>query len=331
LAKPHLCIVSPAAVGANNGNWQTAARWARFLREAYRLTCVTTTATVAEHHRPDLIIALHARRSAQALAEYSACTPSAPSVLVLTGTDLYRDIHTDATARNALRIATRLVVLQASGLAELPAEVRSKAEVIYQSAATLRPVSHRPGSAHRFTVIMVGHLRAEKDPSTFLRACQLLRDTPIRFSHVGAILDQCFVNEVAATTATVPHYRWLGNQAHAATRQRLKRSELMVISSLMEGGANVVIEAVTSGVAVIASNISGNRGLLGDDYAGYFPTGDAPVLAALIQRCATDPDFHALLRNQCEARRTLFEPARERAAVIGLVDNLLQNAGHTRG
>lgn len=301
------------------------------MREGYRLTCVTASAAVAGNDHPDLIIALHARRSAQALAGYSISTPSAPSILVLTGTDLYRDIHTDATARNALRIATRLVVLQATGVAELPAEVRSKAEVIYQSAPTLRPASHRPGSAHRFNIIMVGHLRAEKDPSTFLRACQLLRDTPLRFSHVGAILDPHFASEVAATTAAVPHYRWLGNQAHAATRQRLKRSDLMVISSLMEGGANVIIEAVTSGVAVIASDISGNRGLLGDDYAGYFPAGDAAALAALIQRCATDPEFHALLRRQGEARRTLFDPARERAAVIGLVDNLLQIAGRPRG
>jgi glycosyltransferase involved in cell wall biosynthesis len=99
----------------------------------------------------------------------------------------------------------------------------------------------------------------------------------------------------------------------------------MVIASKMEGGANVIIESVTSGVPVLASDISGNRGMLGDDYAGYFPVGDNRALAYLIEQAAADPVFYARLQAQCHARSPLFSPLREQAAVLQLVDNLRLN------
>jgi glycosyltransferase involved in cell wall biosynthesis len=97
----------------------------------------------------------------------------------------------------------------------------------------------------------------------------------------------------------------------------------MVIASRMEGGANVIIEAVTCGVPVLASDISGNRGMLGEDYAGYFPVGDVQALAHLVERSATDRDFDALLRRQCAARAALFAPQAEQAALLDLLASLL--------
>jgi glycosyltransferase involved in cell wall biosynthesis len=106
-------------------------------------------------------------------------------------------------------------------------------------------------------------------------------------------------------------------------RRRLARCAAMAICSHMEGGANVIIEAVTSGVPVLASHISGNIGMLGEDYAGYFAPGDATALACLVERSVLDARFHARLRQQCAARARLFAPAAERAGLLDLVDNLL--------
>ena len=100
----------------------------------------------------------------------------------------------------------------------------------------------------------------------------------------------------------------------------------MVIASIMEGGANVIIEAVTSGVPVLASHIEGNIGMLGKDYAGFFPVGDAATLAQLIERCAQDRAFDALLRRQCAQRAPRFAPAAEQAGLADLVANLLRPA-----
>ncbi|MES2263187.1 MAG: selenoneine biosynthesis selenosugar synthase SenB [Pseudomonadota bacterium] len=322
-----LHIVSPASAEANNGNWQSARRWARFLRARYRVTVASGWPDPAANgDAPDVLIALHARRSAAALAAYKLAWPRRPAILLLTGTDLYRDIRHDASAQASLARADALVVLQPAGLAELPSAWRGKAQVIFQSAATLRhtvtDAQQRDRGQFR-DIIMIGHLRAEKDPATFMRAAALVTVPRARLLHVGAALEPELGRLAEATQTSCARYRWLGNVAHAATRQRLKRSDLMVIASLMEGGANVIIEAVTSGVPVLASDIGGNRGMLGDDYAGYFPTGDAAALARLIDRSLSDTAFYDTLVAQCAARAPLFAPAAEQAAVLRLVDNLL--------
>jgi len=268
------------------------------------------------------MIALHARRSAQAVADFAECCPGKPLVLVLTGTDLYRDIDFDPQAQASLLSATHLVVLQEAGLQRLSPELRRKAQVIYQSAAALKPVSAEHG--RRFgDVIMIGHLRDEKDPMTFMRTAELSCCPQARFIHVGGALDPAWQAQAMETMQHTPRYRWLGNLPHAKTRHLLKHARIMALTSRMEGGANVIIEAVTSGVPVLASDIAGNRGMLGDDYAGYFPLGDAAALAALVDRVLADPAFDALLRRQCAARAPLFAQAREKAAVLDLLDNAL--------
>jgi putative glycosyltransferase (TIGR04348 family) len=317
MARAHIHIVSPASARENNGNWQTASRWQRHLARDYRVTIGPDwqPGDVV----PDLLIVLHARRSAAALAAFAKAHPASPTVLVLTGTDLYRDIHDDASARASLARAGALVVLQPRGLDELPQALRAKAHVIYQSAPRLRPARlHMPRD-----VAMIGHLRAEKDPQAFMDAARLV-DTPgVRLLHIGAALDPDLGLRARETEAAAPAYRWLGALPHMATRRRLRRCHAMVIASRMEGGANVIIEAVTSGVPVLASNISGNVGMLGEDYAGFFPPGDARALADLVERSVLDARFADRLRRQCAARARLFAPAAERAHLLDLVDNLL--------
>lgn len=363
VSKPHIWIVSPASAKANNGNWQSAKRWARFLRTRYRVTIAQQWPAPdgdAGEAAPDLLIALHARRSAAALAAFHQAWPRRPTVLLLTGTDLYRDIQHDASAQAALRQAGALVVLQPDGLAHLPAPLRANASVIYQSAATLRgpagaatntmdaTTANAAATAEAATkaaidatappaprrrhldICMIGHLRAEKDPQTFMRAAALVTAPAARLLHIGGALEPELGRLAQQTQAATPRYHWLGALPHGATRQRLKRSFLMALTSHMEGGANVIIEAVTCGVAVLASDIGGNRGMLGDDYAGYFAPGDAAALAALIDRCVAEPAFHALLRAQCAARAPLFAPAAEQAALLKLVDNLLHSPPHTQ-
>jgi glycosyltransferase involved in cell wall biosynthesis len=176
---------------------------------------------------------------------------------------------------------------------------------------------------------MIGHLREEKDPLTFIRAAALVTAPGVRLLHIGGALDPALGAAAAAAQAEQPHYRWLGALPHAAARQRLKRCHAMAITSRMEGGANVIIEAVTCGVPVLASDISGNRGMLGDDYDGYFAPGDAAALARLIERSVQDRAFDARLRRQCAARAALFTPAAEQAALLDLVDNLLRTRAAT--
>jgi putative glycosyltransferase (TIGR04348 family) len=322
MARPHILIVSPASSRENNGNWQTASRWQRHLGRDYRVTIAP--GWQAGQPAPDLLVALHARRSGAALAAFKEAHPGRPALLVLTGTDLYRDIQVDAGAQASLRRADALVVLQPRGLDELDAPARAKASVIWQSAPAMRHARLRPHAHAPLDIAMIGHLRPEKDPLTFMRAARLLEAPGVRLLHIGAPLDPELGAAARTQQAADPaRYRWLGALPHMAARRRLARCHAMAIASSMEGGANVIIEAVTCGVPVLASDIGGNRGMLGEDYAGYFPPGDAQALAGLIERSVRDPRFHARLRRQCAARARLFGPGAERARLLDLVDNLL--------
>ncbi|MDP3511139.1 MAG: selenoneine biosynthesis selenosugar synthase SenB [Sulfuritalea sp.] len=313
-APPSVAIISPALASANNGNWHTARRWAH---------CLAPLAQVQIEQEwrgasANFLIALHARRSAASIAAFAERHPERPLIVVLTGTDLYRDIATDAVAQRSLALASHLVVLQAEGVQALPPEYAAKTVTIYQSARPLLPGRR---SRRYFDLALVGHLRPEKDPLTALRALRRLpAELPLRLFHIGSDLDPALAAEVRALGAADPRYRALGALSQAATRQRIKRCHLLLLPSLMEGGANVLIEAVTSGVPVLGSDIAGNRGMLGADYPGWFPVGDAARLAELIATAMRDPDYYASLSRRCAERVSLFSPTHECASVCRLLD-----------
>ena len=304
---------------ANNGNWQTAQRWARMLRSAdYQVT-------LADHFSgqpAQLLIALHARRSAASVLRWSIERPGCALLLVLTGTDLYGDIQTDPTAQRSLALADRLVVLHGQAVADIPAPYRHKTSVCLQSTPARATL---PKTAQHLRALMVGHLRDEKRPQTYFAAARQLVERPdIALDHIGAALDPALGAAAVATQAACPRYRWLGPLSHTATRARIQRAHVLVHPSRVEGGAHVVIEAVRSGTPVLASRIPGNVGLLGSDYAGYFEAGDAAGLAALLLHCRDTPTILATLRAQCAARAPLFAPEQERATLITLLQALLE-------
>ena len=230
----NIVLVTPARAHTRLGNRNTAVRWARMLRELGHRVRVQ----VEWDGRPaDVMLALHARRSHASIAAYAARHPDRPLIVVLTGTDLYRDIEDDADAQESLRLATRLVTLHELVDGRLRAE-RGKVRVVVQSAVCAPP---SPPLASCFEVLVSGHLRDEKDP---LRAAAALEHLPpasrIRVTHIGSALDPSLGEAATQWMARERRYRWLGNRPHAQALRLVRRAKLLVISSKMEGGANVV-------------------------------------------------------------------------------------------
>ncbi len=313
-------IVTPALADANNGNWHTAHRWAGMLGAAYRVDLATSWQADG-HDDPSLMIALHARRSAPAAAAWKAAHPQRPLVLVLTGTDLYRDIDGDADAQRSLVLADALVVLNALGAQRLPAAVQAKCHVLLQSCPQ-RPTLAKAGGF--LQALMVGHLRDEKDPRCYFAAARRLAGrSDIRLDHIGAALDPALGAEAEALAAAQPNYRWLGGLPHAQVLDQIQSAHVLVHASRMEGGANVVIEALRCGTPVIASRIDGNLGLLGSDYGACFEPGDDAALAALLARARDEADMLAALQRQCAERSPLFAPEAEAESLLRLVSGLL--------
>jgi putative glycosyltransferase (TIGR04348 family) len=306
-----IALVTPAGPGTRSGNRHTALRWAAFLRKAGHRVAVSVEWSPAAP--ADAMLALHARRSHASIKKFSGLL-----VVALTGTDVYRDIHESAQARESLELADRLIVLQPKAAEELAPRLRRKVRVVVQSSSTT--LNHRPVKG-KFRVCVIGHLRPEKDPLRIVAALPLISHD-IEVIHLGAVLDPALTPQT-----NDPRYRWLGSVPHARALKWLASSHALVISSRMEGGANVVCEALRIGVPVIASNISGNVGLLGARYPGYFPVSDERALAQVLTRTATDAKFYNALKGNVAQLRSTVAPRAEARALLAVMRDAQASRG----
>ena len=315
----NVSLVTPAARGSRSGNRVTAVRWARILRDLGHRVRVREAFDGGD---PDLLVAVHAYRSAASVARFRERFAARPVVVLLAGTDVYRfqQSHREQTVA-CMRAADRLVGLHDRVARDVPADLAPRVRVIHQSAAPL-PGPRRPSRRH-VDVCVVGHLRDEKDPlRAALAARRLPAESRIRILHLGRAHDERHAAAAREEMAANPRYRWLGEVARGEVRRRFARCHAMVISSRMEGGANVVSEAVVAGLPVLASHVPGNVGLLGGRHPAYYPVGDEDALAALLLRAERDPAFlERVLESQAQ-RAPLFDPRREHAAWEALLGEL---------
>ncbi len=297
-------IVTPVPRGSRAGNRITAERCARILRDLDHRVTVTDA---YGQQSCDVLIALHARRSAAAIRASHRHFPTRPIVLILTGTDLHWDLERHASARRSLELADHLILLEPAGLQLLARHQRGKATVILQSA---QPLAKTPRPlASCFEVTVVGHLRHVKDPfRTALAARRLPSESRIRIAHIGAALNEPMRQRAEAETAHNPRYHWHGELPHWQTRRRIARSRLMVMSSRLEGAPIVISEALVSHVPVLTTRICATVGMLGKDYPGFFPVGDTKRLSQLLYRAETDPKFYAALEKHCARQASRFQP-----------------------
>ena len=314
-----ISLVTPAGKQSRAGNRTTAVRWAHILRALGHRVAI---AEADESGDADMMIAVHAWRSAPSIRAFAARHPDRPLVVLLAGTDIYRFQHSHPEETlGSMERATVLVGLHDLVHRAIPRRFGSKLRIVHQSAMPL--TCDRAPSRQTFDVCVVGHLREEKDSLRAALAARLApADSRLRVVHLGKAHDESWARAAAAEMAENPRYHWRDEVPGWQVRRQYAHSHAMVISSVMEGGANVVSEAIVAGVPVIASKIDGNVGLLGADYRGYYPAQDTAALAALLHRAETDPAFLKHLARQCAARRPMFRPARETAAWRALLKEL---------
>jgi putative glycosyltransferase (TIGR04348 family) len=312
-------IATPAPAGTRLGNRMTALRWQRILRALGHRVEIGRRWRAQD--RCDLLIALHATKSADSIRAFRRRHPRRPVIVALTGTDLYVDLDRDRRTRASMDLASRLVVLQSEALRALDAPCRRKARVILQSAVAYR---ERIGPGHRdVRVVALGHLRAIKNPLLAARAARLLpADSTVRIEHYGAPLDAALARRARRESKRNPRWRWRGERSHSAVARILARSDAFVETSFAEGGSTAMSEAVVSGAAILSTRTPGAIGMLGRGHRGFFRPGDAAALARLLRRCEREPRFLRGLRAASRKRAPLFAPERERKAWSSLLSEL---------
>jgi len=306
-----IVVITPPGPSTRTGNAVAALRWARILRQHGQR--VTVAADYGDEPA-DAMVAIHAWRSAEAVHRFKSRYPERPLILQLSGTDIYQYINEDPEpTQRSLELADRLVALNSLAWRVVPKRFRKKLRVIFQSAP--KPSVPRQPSRRCIDVSVIGHLRDVKDPLRAAEAARLLPPASrVRIVQIGRAYSAEWAAKAKAEMAANPRYLWRDDVPRAAVQKLLRQSHAMVLSSLSEGGANVISEAVVAGVPILASRMDGNVGLLGADYPGYFPVGDTKALARLLQRIEDDPRFLATLRRALVRRARLFRPEHEVAA-----------------
>jgi len=308
-------ILTPTSPIRSTGNRGTAYQWASMLEKSGYSVAVGSE---LPEPLPDLLVVLHAGKCHDAAIEFKRRHPSGKLIVGLTGTDIYP--APGEAALESMRFADALIALQSQAPEQIPIELRKKTHVIVQSAEQI--ISGTEKNADGFRVCVVGHLRNVKDPLLTAKAARLLpAESKIQVFHAGGILEPEYEALVESEMAENPRYHWLGEQSPEETSRLLATSQLMVLSSHSEGGGRVVGEAIVHGTPVLSTRIDGIVGLLGEDYPGFYPVGDAESLATLLQRCETDHEFFAHL--QSTADPALFSPETESRLLSELVDSLV--------
>ncbi len=205
------------SLNIRTGNVVTSERWRAFFES---LGHRVESSSSAGDGRCDLLVVFNAYKNRQAVRDARIMGTAGRIVICLTGTDLYRDLQNDPSARDVLYLADQLVVLQAKGIFALPPDLQSRTMVIYQSAVTPKvEITREEGT---FDVCGIAHLRAVKDPLLAARAARLLPPgSRIRILHVGKALSAEYARAAAREVAENPRFHWFGEQSRERTAEIL--------------------------------------------------------------------------------------------------------------
>lgn len=337
-----VALVTPIAFPSVRGNAVTVARLFSGLRARGAEAEVLDLSRLAPDHleaclvglAPGIVHAFHAFRGAPAVRAW-ARGRGIPLVVSLTGTDANIDLfHPERRAETvaSIRDARVLIAFHESIRAKVAREVPEAAgriEIIPQSVTLGEEPRDVPGlvprSSGEVRFLLPAGIRKVKNVLFPLAPLgRLARRYPLRLLIAGPVIEE---GEGARLVEALKGADWathLGEVPHAQMAALLDEVDVVVNSSLSEGGmANSVLEAMSRGKAVLASDIEGNRSVIEPGVDGLL-FADAADFESQAERLARDAGLRARLGAAAgEKIARLYPPAREIDAHLALYRRLL--------
>lgn len=181
----------------------------------------------------------------------------------------------------------------------------------------------------------VGRMEAVKDQATLARAFVRLADQVadgrgrLRLVMVGDGMLRPRVREILEE-AGCADIAWLPGSRDDVP-ELLRAMDIFVLPSLAEGISNTILEAMASGLPVVATRVGGNGELVVEGETGYLvPRDDPQAMAEAIRRYTADPGLRkrhaANARSRVETEFNIDEMVNRYAA---LYDDLLKSKGYS--
>jgi glycosyltransferase involved in cell wall biosynthesis len=166
--------------------------------------------------------------------------------------------------------------------------------------------------------LLVSSIRPVKNLEVALLAFSEIekRMSNVRLILIGPVLDREEADRVLTLGEKVSCFTYLGERPHEEVMKFYAASDVFLNTSLNEGMPGAVLEAMASGIPVLASDITGNRSLVADRKNGLlFP---AESVAGLIESAFT-------LAGDPGLRKKLGEAARRKVSTHYSVERELEH------
>ena len=286
--------------------------------------------------RPDIVHGFHATASGPLTLEAGRVL-GVPAVVSLTGTDVNQDLD-DA----ALSPLVQGVLAEAGAIVVFHEVIRLR---VATRLAAAGPKLHVIGQAVRcregvfdlrrrldlgpeaFVFLQAAGIRRVKNIPSVIPALTMLqaRHPHVRYVLAGPVLEREEGARVQEMLRSLPWAVFLGVVAHQELCAILASVDAAINSSLSEGGmSNAVLEAMSQGIPVLATDIEGNRSVVTDGEDGFLFASEAEFLDKA-ERLIRDPALCARLGRQAREKvAARFPPEAEIDGYLRLYQSLLQ-------
>lgn len=194
-------------------------------------------------------------------------------------------------------------------------------------ARRFAPANEPVSKAHKgkMRLLFVGTINQRKGIKYLLEALRLLRSTQIELVVCGRVVDNLELFKQAG-----PRIDLRPSVSFDELRCAYQKSDLFVFPSLVEGFAQVLLEALSSGLPILSTTHTAAPDLIDEGIQGYVvPPRRPDLLAERIDWLASHPDHLAEMKVAARQRASEFDWARFRCGVVESIRSFESNTAST--